>query len=139
MRIGKQSRTQVAKIREQVFERDNHQCVVSGSMSSLEWPCAGGLTIQHAVGRGMGGSAAVDGIDYLRAMCAYHNQLDTSSADFHRACLRNGWSVTRWMAQRKGILVIPVKYPDGWHLLQHGERIRISEKTAETIQEELGL
>lgn len=139
MRIGKQSRAQVNRVREQVFERDGYRCVVADSLTALEYPCAGELTIQHAVSRGMGGSALFDGIDYLRAMCSFHNGLDTSNALFRQTCLRNGWSIQRWMALSEGVKMIPVKYPDGWCLLQDGKRVPISDETAEAIQEDLDI
>jgi hypothetical protein len=138
MGIGKTSRKQVDAVREQVFDRDGNRCVVDGSEWSIAYPCAGILTIQHAVTRGMGGSAKYDGIDFLRSMCVYHNTLETANADFKDACLANGWSVPRWLADTEGIHVIPVLYPDGWHLLQHGERLPIGDETAATIWSDLG-
>lgn len=87
----------------------------------------------------MGGSAEFDGIDYLRAMCAGHNGMETHHPDFALACRRNGWSVNRDMAKQFGIKVIPVWYSDGWHLLQNGSRIRISEDTAESILSDMGM
>lgn len=130
MPVGKTSKAQVAKIRQQVFERDDHRCIVSGSNWGLAVPCAGDLTIQHAVTRGMGGSALYDGADFLRAMCSIHNGLDTSSADFRAECLRKGWSVPRWLADTQGIKNIPVWYADGWFLLQDGLKISITETEA---------
>jgi hypothetical protein len=139
MPVGKQSRKQVNAVRDKVFARDNHTCIVAETVWSGVYPCGGQLTIQHAVARGMGGSARYDGIDYLRTMCLLHNGLDTSNAIFHDVCLKLGWTVPRWLADTEGIRVIPVFYQDGWHLLQNGERIRISDKTAGTIHADLGL
>ena len=134
MSIGRRSRKQVDAVREAVFERDGQRCVAYGFGE-----CAGVLTVQHSVARGMGGSAKYDGIDFLRAMCAHHNTLDTADAAFHERCVKRGWSVPRWLADSQGIQVIPVLYSDGWHLLQNGERIRISDDTARTIWDELGI
>jgi hypothetical protein len=139
MKIGKQSRKQVDAVRQEVFTRDNETCIVAGTVWEGVYPCGGSLTIQHSVARGMGGSAQYDGIDYLRAMCAVHNGLDTANAAFHNACIALGWTVPRWLADTEGIRVVPVFYRDGWHLLQNGERIRISDKTAGMIHADLGM
>jgi hypothetical protein len=132
--IGKRSKAATNNVREQVFSRDLNTCIVSGSRWAWLYPCGGELTIQHAVKRGMGGSALYDDPDYLRAMCAVHNFLDGGgNADFREACLRNGWSAHRWVADRFGAKVIPVWYQDGWHLLQNGGRVKISDNTADLI------
>ena len=138
MSLGKQSRAQVNAVRQRVFSRDLNTCIVWGTEWFLAYPCAGALTIQHSVTRGMGGSAKYDGIDFLRTMCAHHNTLETANALFKDVCLENGWSVPRWLADTEGIRVIPVRYQDGWHLLQDGERVPISEDTAQQIWEDLG-
>ena len=41
MRIGRRSKAQVARVRDLVFERDGHECVVFERASE----CAGGLTV----------------------------------------------------------------------------------------------
>ena len=138
MKIGKRSKAQVNKVRKLVFERDRHLCVVHGSLWQRLEPCWGDLTVQHAVARGMGGSAKWDGIDYLRAMCSHHNTLDTASSEFRKACIRNGWSMPRWLAEQNyPAKLLPVRYSDGWHLLQDGERIRISDATAVRIMSDI--
>lgn len=109
-------------------------CCVDGTWASLRWGCAGELTIQHAVGRGMGGSAKYDNIDFLRTMCARHNMLETADADFAKACVENGWSIPRWFADRFSVRAVPVLYSEGWYLLQNGNRLPISDKTAESIK-----
>ncbi len=139
MPVGKVSRKQVDAVRGQVFERDGHVCIVAGTVWERVYRCGGQLTVQHSVARGMGGSARYDGIDYLRTMCAVHNGLDTSDATFHSVCLGLGWTVPRWLADTEGIRTIPVSYVDGWHLLQNGERVWISETTATALQMDLGM
>lgn len=109
------SRSQVDANRRAVFERDSHRCVAAGA-----GPCGGPLTIQHAVARGMGGSAKFDGPEYLRTFCLDHNVRETSSADFSRLCERHGWRVPRlgYPDVDEVITRIPVRYPDGtWWLL----------------------
>ena len=69
MTIGRRSRSNVSKSRPVVFRRDGRECVVAGLWESVKWPCAGGLTVQHRRGRGMGGSAVWDEPDCLVAMC----------------------------------------------------------------------
>lgn len=137
MKIGQRSKAQVNKVRKQVYDRDNGICVVTGSLWSRLEPCQGDITIQHAVTRGMGSSAKWDGADYLRTMCWYHNFLDTHSEEFRKACKRNGWSVPRWVGEQHEIKLVPVRYFDGWHLLQDGERIRISDRTAADLLAEM--
>ena len=139
--IGQQSKANVEKVRQIVYARDNHQCVASklvagatpllGSASG----CQGSLTIQHAVTRGMGGSARWDSPEYLRAMCAFHNFLDTSDAPFHDLCLENGWTLKRWQAERTPTNWIPVRYFDGWFVLVGGDRIEITERLALHMRE----
>lgn len=111
MRIGRRSKAQVARVREAVFERDGYECVVFERASE----CSGGLTVQHRVGRGMGGSARLDGVENLLTMCAYHNGLVESDALFRRLCVMRGYSVPRWAAGCVGS--IPVEFLHGWMLL----------------------
>lgn len=137
MSIGKTSKKQVDNVRQLVFERDNHTCIVAGTIWETLTPCGGRLTIQHAVTRGMGGSAKWDKPEFLRSMCSVHNGLETSSAEFRKACERNGWSLPRWAAEQHPIGRVPVRYPDGWQLLGAGSRWPISENTAISLLEEI--
>lgn len=137
MSIGKKSKAQVDKVRELVFQRDNNRCIVTGSRWAWIIPCGGELTIQHAVARGMGSSAKYDEPKHLRAMCAIHNQVETSNADFAEACERMGWSVRRWVADQAKIEVAPVWYVDGWHLLKENDRVLISPEEAQALSDEL--
>lgn len=111
MRIGRRSKAQVGKVRDLVFERDGYECVVFERAGE----CSGGLTVQHRVGRGMGGSAQLDGFENLLTMCAYHNGLVESDALFRRLCVMRGYSVPRWASM--SVKSIPVEFLQGWMLL----------------------
>jgi hypothetical protein len=114
MTIGKKSKAQVNKLRPGVFERDGNTCIAAGVFGF----CGGGLTIQHRVGRGMGGSAQYDTPAHLITMCATHNELQTASASFAEICQSRGWSVPRWAVDRVKVSDIPVSYPGrGWYML----------------------
>ena len=114
---GKRSRAQVNEIRPMVELRDDYRCVVSGTDYGKTSPCTPGLTMQHRVGRGAGGSALFDGPAYLLTMCQHHNTLETASADFAAVCLTNGWKLHRNRVDVVPALV-PVRYWDGWYLLE---------------------
>lgn len=108
--IGKLSKMQVEQVREAVYVRDERTCVAASG------ECWGGLTIQHAIGRQMGGSALLDDPTLLRAMCAWHNTLAETDAGFKALCLRNGWALER--RHQDVADEIPVRYPDGrWYRL----------------------
>ena len=114
MPVGKTSKKQLDKVRKLVFERDGQACVAAGSFG---W-CGGPLTLQHRVGRGMGGSARFDTPAHLITFCQIHNELQTASATFARLCQGRGWSVPRWVVDQLTITVVPCYYPvGGWHLL----------------------
>mgnify|MGYP006921413177 CR=1 FL=1 len=137
MRLGKTSKKQVDKVRRDVFARDGEQCVVAGTNMRLVWPCAGVLTIQHRIGRGMGSSAKYDAPNSLLAFCAFHNQLETSDANFARYCRRYGWSVPRWVADREMMSRVPVYYGDAWYLLDSFYRFEIPESSALDLMNEV--
>jgi len=127
MSIGKRSKNNVEKIRKKIYARDGFKCVASVWGS----PCRGRLTVQHAVKRGMGGSAIFDAPRFLRTMCWHHNDLDASDVMFRRLSLLNGWSMTRPEALQSETPV-PVLYPDGrWYVLDDEfEREPLEESTA---------
>jgi hypothetical protein len=109
--IGRQSAANVDRIREQIFERDERTCL------ALSSSCSGPLTIQHAIGRGMGGSAELDRPSLLRTLCLGHNLRIEQSATARAEAEANGWSIPRF---RLGILDVdvPVRYPGArWFLL----------------------
>lgn len=110
--IGQRSKKQVEDNRPGVYERDNHQCVVAGSLWARLFPCTGSLTIQHGIGKGMGGSAEFDSPECLRAMCLGHNDQQPKNSAFAKECVWFGWAIERG---RRGLdyTNIPVRYPDG--------------------------
>lgn len=137
MSVGRKSKYQLAKSRPIVFERDQEQCIVAGSIWSTIQPCMGVLTLQHRVGRGMGGSARWDAPNCLVTMCVVHNGLIESSYEFRNYCERNGLSIRRTVADRMDVSSIPVRYSDGWFLLAGGSRFTIPDVTAEAIISDL--
>lgn len=116
------------KVRATVFARDGEMC-----LAQADGPCAGILTLQHRIGRGMGGSK-LPGINRpanLIAMCAHHNELIEKDADFRAHCLRRGWSIPRNWAPAIVPANIPVRYQDGPHLIDDmGQRHPIPESLA---------
>lgn len=127
MTIGKRSAAQTNKLRQKVYDRDKHECV----SKAVYGPCDDVLTIQHRVGRGMGGSALYDGeAAFLIGFCLRHNVLETANADYGRICRELGWSVPRWAVDRWSITEIPVFYWDGWHYLVGLDRVPTTDKAA---------
>lgn len=137
MSIGKRSKYQLVKSRPIVFERDQERCIVAGTIWETIQPCMGVLTLQHRVGRGMGGSAKWDAPNCLVLMCVTHNGLVESSREFRLFCERNGLSILRRVADRVDVASIPVRYSDGWFLLSGDSRFPISENTAEAVISDL--
>lgn len=78
----------------------------------------------------MGGSKLLDKPENLVAMCAYHNQLDQADAVFHARCVDAGHSAPRWVDARLGIENIPVKYWDGWYMLDGLRRVAVADDLA---------
>lgn len=133
MSVGKTSRKQLSKARERVLERDGYQCVTAGAYGPVG-PCGGDLTMQHRVGRGMGGSALYDTVPgFLVSMCWLHNTAETQDAELHDKFMLFGWSVPRWVMRAWSIETVPVAYADGWHLLVDDRRQPIAEEAALTI------
>lgn len=137
MSVGRKSKAQVEKVRQVVYDRDSHMCVVRETLWATLEPCGGGLSLQHRVGRGMGGSALYDSAPFLVAMCFLHNGLAESSAEFANFCTRNGFSLRRSLAEQHPIGRVPIRYPDGWQLLSGEGRFAISETTANELMEEI--
>lgn len=116
------------RVRELVYRRDNGVCVAEDHS-----PCGGIMTVQHRVGRGMGGSGmpGINAPSNLIAMCYSHNLLIESSADFRDFALRNGWSIPRNWTPSLEPADIPVRYHDGPHLIDaDGNRSPVSEVIA---------
>lgn len=135
MSIGRRSKRQVQKVRDDVFKRDAHQCVATLTVHGSS--CAGELTVQHRVSRGMGSSGRFDAPNYLLGMCAYHNYLDAADSVFRKTCLEYGWSVPRWVANREMMSRVPVYYGDAWYLLDAFYRFEISESAALDLMSEV--
>jgi len=132
--VGKASRRNVEKARQGVYERDGGVCI----SRALYGVCDDSVTIQHRVGRGMGGSALFDADpSYLLTMCARHNFLETSNADYHRLCQQLGWSVPRWVPEQWSISEVPVFYWDGWFYLVGFDRVATSDRVAKQKMEEI--
>ena len=127
MGIGKRSKAQTDKLRKMVYERDNYECL----SKAVYAPCSADITIQHRVGRGMGGSALYDAhTAFLLVLCNRHNTLETANADYHRICKRFGWSVPRWVVDRWDITEVPVFYWDGWHYLTLDGKVPVTDEAA---------
>lgn len=132
--VGKQSRRNVEKARQGVYERDKGVCI----SRSIYGPCDDSVTIQHRVGRGMGGSARFDADPgFLLTMCGRHNMLETADADYHALCQQLGWSVPRWVPDRWSISEVPVFYWDGWFYLVGFERVPTSDTVAKLRMTEI--
>lgn len=137
MSIGKKSRVGMERSRENVYARDDNICVVSGSIWSVLHPCGGHMTLQHRVTRGMGSSAKYDSEPYLLTMCSIHNGLEPASSEFRNFCERNGYSIPRWVAEQHPISRIPVKYADGWFLLDGVSKYEVPESVASDLMSEI--
>ena len=133
MSLGSKSKSQAEKLRKPVYKRDHHECVACGyAWTSGRMP-VDQLSIQHRVGRGMGGSALYDKTaSSLITFCIWHNVQETADADFHKLCLHNGWSVPRWVPERRWPMEsVPVRYVDGWFFLVGLERVGVKRGVAE--------
>lgn len=134
MPIGRRSKAQTERLRQTVYERDNYQCV----SKAVYAPCSADITIQHRVGRGMGGSALYDAeAAFLMVLCGRHNTLETANSDYHRICQHFGWSVPRWVVDRHAITTVPVFYWNGWHYLTDDGRVPITDEAARARRVEI--
>lgn len=132
MSHGKTSRRNVSKARRAVFERDGYQCITGGLLGPLG-ACQGSPTLQHRVGRGMGGSSSFDDTPaYLITLCWRHNVLETENADARTFYESVGWSIPRWVMRSFSIEQVPVCYLDGWALLEGDKRVTIT--AAEAVE-----
>lgn len=77
-------------VRRAVYARDDHQCIVNTR------DCGGGLTLQHRVSRGMGGSKLLNGFANLVTMCLDHNTRLEADAAFATVGRRLGWKLETW-------------------------------------------
>ena len=119
--------TVTALTRATVYNRDNNMCVLAQVDHRFD-KCSGPLTLQHTVGRGMGGSHLFDTPDLLVAMCNGHNTLATSDAKFARFCTGRG--LVRSRNSSRDPRLVPVEYADGWFRLVGDQRVPVDELTA---------
>lgn len=134
----------LARLKPFILERDDYECVVSGTEWQWRIPCSGDLTLQHRVARGAGGSGQYDQPEFLVIMCWRHNMLEPANSEFRQACEDHGWSIPRKLVEPPmGMLHddgyrievvrrIPVHYRDGWHELDEKRRKGITDEDAQT-------
>lgn len=70
-----------------VYERDGGACI-AGPVD-----CSPGLTLQHRLNRGMGGSELRDGYENLTTLCGLHNARLEQDAAFASLGRRLGWKL----------------------------------------------
>ncbi len=104
------------RTRELVLARDGG-CVAKGQILHR---CSGGLTVQHIINKGLGGSDLHDGPGWLVTLCWDLNVLLEQRADLERQARDLGLSFPRnWTPPPAAI----VHYIDGWYrLLEDGTR-----------------
>lgn len=111
------SKDPTKRVRDLVYKRDGETCIA-------QWhsPCTGILTLQHRIGRGMGGSRmpGINAPSNLVAMCIHHNGLIESDSEFRTFACRQGWSIPRNWTPSLEPADIPVRYADGPHLIDAG-------------------
>lgn len=127
--------TVTARTRKAVYARDNHECTLARVEHRFS-PCYGPLTLQHTVGKGMGGSNLFDTADLLVTMCNGHNTLATSDADFARFCTSRG--LVRSRNSTRDPRLIPVLYWDGWYRFEGDQRIPVHPGDAEEYMRLIG-
>lgn len=137
------------RVRSLVYTRDGDACIAARHpLGNDKWytdrygMCGGVKTLQHRMGRGMGGSRLpfINHATNLVAMCSDHNGLIERDAAFKRLATACGWSLPR--NRRPAIIPaeIPVRYVDGTFLLTaDGTRNPIPEALAIELWESFGL
>lgn len=111
--------TVTQKTRGEVYRRDAG-CIVQG-VTQRFGSCFGPRTVQHTVGKGMGGSKLFDTTDLLIEMCNRHNVLLTTDADFQAFGKARGW--VRDRNAKRDPRLTPVLYSDGWFRLEGSVRV----------------
>lgn len=119
-----------AKVREETYRRDGHQCISCGNRGMLEW--------NHRQSSGMGGSKykpnPADGV----TSCRICNQ--AYEAELQERALLNGWKVRRFCPVV--VALVPVYYPfeHQWYLLNtDGSRDPLTETEAAEYRGMAGL
>lgn len=92
-----------------IYNRDDWQCVHCGTTQ--------GLSIQHRINRGMGGSKRRDSLSSLITLCAIANQRLESDAQFAQAGRYYGWKLNSYENPENE----PVYYApkDAWYTLDN--------------------
>lgn len=94
------------KKRQSVFDRDGRMCANCGDTY--------GLTIQHRINRGMGGSKMLDGFENLLCLCGLCNQRLEAVPEVAERGVDLGHKLRSWDDPLK----VPVFYAfDGWYYL----------------------
>lgn len=99
------------KVRKLVYERDGERCVRCGQ--------ANGLTIQHRVSKGMGGSKLYDEPAYLVTMCNPCNVGLESNYERAEEGRFNGWKLPRHSKPPVDPEKVPVKIGAYWFYLDN--------------------
>lgn len=111
------------KVRDAVCARDP-ACIVAGVEGAARFGvCGGGRTLQHTVGKGMGGSKLFDTPNLLVTMCLTHNLLLTADAKFLAFGRNRGWVKDR--NSQHDPRLTPVLYADGWYRLVGDDRVPV--------------
>ena len=106
-----------ASTRRLVFQRDGDECVHCGTTE--------GLTLQHRINRGLGGSKLRDGAANLLVLCGLSNQRLESSSAFADLGRVMGWKLRSWEDPE----TVPVRYASGdfYYLNDRGTRVLAEE------------
>lgn len=107
-------------VRRAVFARDQH-CLHCGLTD--------GLTIQHRINRGAGGSKHRDNPANLIALCGLSNQLLEADAARAQAGRDHGWKLRSW-EDPLTVPVLDVLTGQWWTLNDNFERIETKERAA---------
>lgn len=81
-----------AKTRKAIYERDSFRCAAEGPGCTRFT----GLTVQHRINRGMGGSKLLDGLENLLTLCSRCNERLESDAAFAELGRERGWKLFSW-------------------------------------------
>ncbi len=111
-----------SKVRTAIFERDKNRCVACLSPNNL--------TIQHRVGRGMGGSKKYDSPAFLITMCLECNTKLESDSVWAEIGRENGWKLSRNANPPVDPESILVKVGKRWYHIDNDYNIKEGEKSA---------
>ena len=107
-----------SRTRERVFERDGYMCVDCGTPY--------GLSVQHRVSKGIGGSKTLDRMSNLLTMCVTHNCLLESDAEYAERGREYGWKVHRNRTVKPEDVPVYYRPLRVWfYLASDGSRLRV--------------